>query len=830
MDSARRSGTPGDPTPVDAPGGAPTGDGGAAGAALPERSRAGTNGTDPVVNRLAATVARLRRQVEQAQFDADGRSVIELAKGVLVERLHCAPAEAARQLEDLAAETDLPVLHLAAEIINQAARDQVAEVTKAFLTQASGGRSYDDPEENSGTTVATRLRTAESGVLAAADTQAVADSLLTHALRPLDAVSVAVWAVAPDGSMSLAGAAGFRADEAARWHYVPPGVTTPAYKALLERQPVWLPSFAETGLPSVGRHDTPDGGRVAIPTGTGGRLTGVLEICWPGSLPPRSPQIERQLEALAQLCAHTLETRPAAGLPGPALSDSAYRDLTELIDLVDGLYDPALVLRPQIDADGHLIDFRIHHTNPRFVDPVGRPRSSVTGALLLEAYPLAAGQSGLFDKVERVYATGEPFRADDTLLTTLVDQVPLTSPADISISRHSDSVLLIWRVKDQADRLASLLQHAQRLGRVGGFEENLATGEITWNDQMFTLFGLRPTATPIPLTQLPAHAHADDETGIGRFLRTLLHQRRSASTAFRLKRPDGIIRHLRVVAEPVLDGTGHVLLVRGAYQDISAQHWTEVALAATRDQLAHTEQQAAENNRLTLKLQRAIMPPTRGPLDAAGLRVAVRYRPAEDDHLVGGDWYDAVVLPSGRVLLCVGDVAGHGIEAATGMVVLRNALRGLATTGAGPGQLLRWLNLVAHHLTDYVTGTAVCGLYDPGTRTLEWARAGHLPPVLVRDGRATALPLIGGMLLGGPPDSQYEEGRLTLEADDVLLLYTDGLVERRDTSMGDTLDRLLVTAGRPAPSLEDRLDHLLTHSDADTDDDTCLIGIHLPPS
>ncbi len=99
-----------------------------------------------------------------------------------------------------------------------------------------------------------------------------------------------------------------------------------------------------------------------------------------------------------------------------------------------------------------------------------------------------------------------------------------------------------------------------------------------------------------------------------------------------------------------------------------------------------------------------------------------------------------MLLPSRQVLLVVGDIAGHGIDAVTGMVALRNCLRGLAITGAGPASLLGWLNEVACHLTDGIIGTAVCGLYDPAARTLRWARAGHLPPVLVRDGSATELP------------------------------------------------------------------------------------------
>ncbi|PLW72136.1 antitermination regulator, partial [Streptomyces sp. DJ] len=228
-----------------------------------------------------------------------------------------------------------------------------------------------------------------------------------------------------------------------------------------------------------------------------------------------------------------------------------------------------------------------------------------------------------------------------------------------------------------------------------------------------------------------------------------------------------------------------------------------------------------------LQLQQAIMPPAPAPVHASGLHVAVRYRPAEKDHLVGGDWYDAVVLPSSQVLLTVGDVAGHGIDAATGMVVLRNALRGLAATGAGPAQLLSWLNTVAHHLTERVTATAICGLYTPQTGVLRWARAGHPPPVLVRGGSTGALPLPGGILLGAVPDAEYEEEQLTLKSGDRLLMYTDGLVERRDRSVERSLEQLLAAAGAPVPDLEEQLDRLLTHSRSDTDDDTCLIGIQL---
>ncbi|MFI5762384.1 SpoIIE family protein phosphatase [Streptomyces sp. NPDC051563] len=792
------------------------------------------------LGRLVATVERLRREVLEAQAAADGRALVELAKGILIGQLNCTPAAAARQLDVLSRESGMSPLALAADIVNQASRDHVSAIAAEFV-ERTGTDGGTDAGTDAGTgtaagtggsgpagrhsTVSVRLRTAESGVLAVtADTQAVAESLLTNALSPLGAVAVAVWTAEPDGSLALAGHAGFPPREAVRWRHVPPGVSTAARLALAERRLVTLTDLDREGLPSIGRAEWPGGGRMTVPTGTGGRIQGVLEICWPRPLEPQAPSVERQVEALAELCARTMDAAPPLD---PAATEALLPDVAELIDLAEGLHDPAVVLTPVLDPEGRLADFRIRHTGSRFVDPVGRPRGDVNGALLLEAYPLAAGESGLFDIIERVHATGEPFRAERMSLTALVDQIPVTSVADISVSRHGSAVLLIWRIQDETARLASLLQHAQRLGRIGGFEENLLTGETTWNAQLYALHGLPPTAPPVRLRELPGYAHPDDSAALGRFLRAVLRHRRPASVNLRLRRSDGITRHIRVIAEPVLDADQRLHVVRGAYQDISAQHWTEVALAATRDQLAYSEAESAERNRLALQLQHAIMPATPPAIEAPGLRVAVRYRPAEIEALVGGDWYDTVVLPSGLIMLSVGDVAGHGIEAATGMVVLRNALRGLAVTGAGPGQLLSWLNTVTHHLAKHVTATAVCGLFDPRTRVMRWARAGHLPPVLVRAGEAEAFPLIEGLLLGALPDVAYVEREVQLEPGDTLLMFTDGLVERRDSSVQESLGHLVRAAATTDGDLDGQLDRLLAASRSDTDDDTCVIGIRV---
>src|SRR6266851_2356040 len=135
---------------------------------------------------------------------------------------------------------------------------------------------------------------------------------------------------------------------------------------------------------------------------------------------------------------------------------------------------------------------------------------------------------------------------------------------------------------------------------------------------------------------------------------------------------------------------------------------------------------AAERH-VTLELQRAILPLHEGPFDLPGLRAVVRYLPASRDSRVGGDWYITAEMPAGHVLLAIGDVAGHGLAAAAGMARLRGALAGLAITGAPPERLVGWLNDLVHHVAPEHTASVVAGYFDPPSRRLTWAQAGHPP-------------------------------------------------------------------------------------------------------
>ena len=233
---------------------------------------------------------------------------------------------------------------------------------------------------------------------------------------------------------------------------------------------------------------------------------------------------------------------------------------------------------------------------------------------------------------------------------------------------------------------------------------------------------------------------------------------------------------------------------------------------------------------LARRLQRAVMPPGSvvAPADAltaaATVEVAARCRPALGGGPGAGDWYDALPVPGGDLLFVVGDIAGHGLDAVADMVLARNALRGLAATGAGPADLLSALNQTACLFAEGVTGTVICGRYSPGRRELRWARAGHLPPVLIRDGIATVQPVPDGILLGVYPEAGYAESRLRLRRGDTLLFYTDGLIERRAASITDALAEFAAAAVPVGPDLDRHVTRILAGAASDTGDDACLLA------
>ena len=186
-------------------------------------------------------------------------------------------------------------------------------------------------------------------------------------------------------------------------------------------------------------------------------------------------------------------------------------------------------------------------------------------------------------------------------------------------------------------------------------------------------------------------------------------------------------------------------------------------------------------------------------------RIGARYLPAAGGTQVGGDWYDAAELPDGRLVLMIGDVVGHGIEAAATMGQIRHVLRAFALEGHSPSSTIECLK-TTNAVEEDEMATVVCLVFDPATHSVRFANAGHPPPLLLcPDGRAMYLDGGRSMPLGVPEVGHYDEAEFAVEPGSTLLLYTDGLVERRGASIDEGLDRLLDAITDGPNDLEDLL-------------------------
>jgi light-regulated signal transduction histidine kinase (bacteriophytochrome) len=255
----------------------------------------------------------------------------------------------------------------------------------------------------------------------------------------------------------------------------------------------------------------------------------------------------------------------------------------------------------------------------------------------------------------------------------------------------------------------------------------------------------------------------------------------------------------------------------------TARPWQEHEVAAARalgEQIAAAGRARVEQeSRMAAVLQRTLL------LDelpkVPGVDLAARYRPSADD-VVGGDWYDLVPLPSGRVSLVLGDVAGHGLSAAAVTAQLRHALRATLLRDLGPAAALGELNRLLTTLLPGEMATVVVAELDPAGGEVAVARAGHLPVLstatgYVQEGRGPALGILD--------DARYTETQLRLTGDERLLLFSDGLVERRGEVVDAGLAALQAAAAAGGADVSALLDAVLAALDPPGTDDVTLLGL-----
>lgn len=216
--------------------------------------------------------------------------------------------------------------------------------------------------------------------------------------------------------------------------------------------------------------------------------------------------------------------------------------------------------------------------------------------------------------------------------------------------------------------------------------------------------------------------------------------------------------------------------------------------------------QLDQQRETALALQHSIL----GPAELPG-GFAVRYQPASRPLQVGGDWYDVVALDDGRIALVVGDCVGHDLAAATVMGQLRSACRALLLERASPAAALAGLDRFAGRLPGAQCTTAFCAVLDPDTGELVYSSAGHPPPILIHaDGRTQLLDDGHSISLGIRPEWPRRQGRVTIPGRSTLLMYTDGLVERRGQSLDDGIFQIAdLVRSDTFSTLDELADHIM---------------------
>ena len=336
------------------------------------------------------------------------------------------------------------------------------------------------------------------------------------------------------------------------------------------------------------------------------------------------------------------------------------------------------------------------------------------------------------------------------------------------------------------------------------------SGAFMATDDAMAMHGLQP-GTQVSHDAALGCVHTEDRAMVDAAVRVSLASGEPLRVEYRVLHSGGSVNWVASHAElRVLAGRSRLV---GLVQDITERKLAEQALR---------DQRAAEHD-VAVSLQRALLPP--GLLRHPLVEIGVRYVPGDQGLEVGGDWYDTFILEDGRIAITVGDVVGHGIEAAAAMGQLRTAVAALAPLRAPSVLFADLADFVSRtHLTEFAT---LCyGLYDPGTGAFEYISAGH-PPILAISPSGAAEWLDGARALPLTPDlqSQWHSATVTLVAGTLILMFSDGLIERRGECIDSGLQRLLTTAleahDEPVQSL---CDHIIRNLllDAHVDDAVVL--------
>jgi PAS domain S-box-containing protein len=368
--------------------------------------------------------------------------------------------------------------------------------------------------------------------------------------------------------------------------------------------------------------------------------------------------------------------------------------------------------------------------------------------------------------------------------------------------------------------LVAQLQEAERIAKLGSWYWDADNNLVTLSREMAALLDTDERLTGQDFrTALEQLAHPDD-TGILydapiRAIETrqpfVLEQRLLIGSEERLYLHRG---------EADLDDDGDVVGLRGTTQDITDERRAEERLLATTRRLV-------EERRAVVVLREALVRPDFPTLP--GYDFAAMYLAAEHHPDLGGDWYDAFLVPDGRLMISIGDLSGHGIVAARFMAKLRHATRAYACFDPDPATVLANLHAFVHHFVPDHFATIQVALMTPTTGEITMVSAGH-PPPLHRAGDGTSFVQVENAPPAGvfTPDTSPQPATIRVGPDQALIFYTDGLVERRGESLDEGFARLADATRRARLSTAAHLVNNIVQeclAGVDQTDDTCVLVI-----
>jgi PAS domain S-box-containing protein len=499
--------------------------------------------------------------------------------------------------------------------------------------------------------------------------------------------------------------------------------------------------------------------------------------------------------------------------------EASRRALKRSEALLSGAFEAAPIGKTVLDAEGRII-----RSNPAFARMVGRTPDELNGVAVVDLCHVDDRQalSATLERVARAHSgrAGAEQPSLDLrlrssagsdvwagLVASAIESTEFAEPlllaqwVDLTVRRRAEQdradLLLEQAARMQAESIAERLSTLQDLTTA---LEALDLDEILAQlaSRLAELFGVEAAEVQIS----GEHDQPRVVRVVGGQVRTA--HRDAAGT------DEDEWREVPLVIERTTVGYMRLAPPRG--RSFSATERSLLQDAADRAALAIRRAQLhEEEHRIAVELQRGLVP-KRLP-SVSGVDIAASYDVAGIGAQVGGDWYDAFAMPDGRLGIVVGDVTGRGIRAASAMGQLRTLTRAFALAQGGqraPGEALTLLN---HHQLeggDEHLFTIVYAVIDPEQGTIAWANGGH-PPPLRRRADGSCVYLEGGNGLMGVEDHPYETHEDRTGPNETIVLYTDGLIERRGESLDVGLERLATAASSGPEDARRMCDHILEH-------------------